>query len=80
MTELNTQIAKMEQFAKDNNLEVHEKRTAKGGIPYMAKMFLANHRCPCMADRKVCPCTEALDEIKNQGFCECRLFIPKKDK
>jgi len=74
MTEIEQQIAKMEKFAKDNNFKIHPKRVVRGGIPYMAKMFLANHHCPCVAARKECPCKESLEEINKQGFCECRLF------
>ncbi len=75
MTELEIQIDKMEKFVLDNKLGIHPKRIIIGGIPYMAEIFLLNHHCPCKIDRLECPCKEALDEIDNYGFCECRLFI-----
>lgn len=74
MTELEIQIQKMEKFAVENKLGIHPKRIARGGIPYMADIFLLNHHCPCKVDRVECPCKEVLNEINSNGFCECRLF------
>lgn len=77
MTELELQIEKMEKFAKEHNFNIHPKRIAKGGIPYIADIYLIHHHCPCKVDRLECPCKEALDEIQINGFCECRLFVRK---
>jgi len=74
MTEREIQIAKMEQFASDNELVIHPNRVKQGGIPHMADIFLLNHHCPCKPDRHECPCAEALSEVQLVGYCEGRLY------
>lgn len=77
MSELDNQIKKMKEFAVKNNYKIHPKRIAKGGIPYMAEIFVGCGHCPCVVERKSCPCNEAKNEIEANGFCECRLFVSK---
>lgn len=78
MKEIIFQITKMVSFIQKHDLYVHPRRLSKGGLPYMANLFLSVRHCPCKPDRKKCPCKEALQEIKTKGFCECRLFCTKE--
>lgn len=78
MNTLDKQVEKMEKFRVTNKLVIHPKREIKGGILFMAKLFLSINHCPCKINRTVCPCKEALLEIKTMGYCECRLFCTKK--
>ena len=32
------------------------------------------HHCPCDASRPKCPCPQSVDEVKNIGYCKCRLY------
>ena len=41
---------------------------------YCKRLKTVNH-CACHDDRLSCPCIEAEDEIKQHGYCTCRLFV-----
>ena len=37
--------------------------------------------CPCRLELKeenICPCDHSLEELKENGYCKCRLFLVKK--
>ena len=43
----------------------------------------ATHGCPCRPigvpeERKHCPCHQAISELKQQGYCLCRVFVTTK--
>lgn len=48
--------------------------------PYFALVEWADRvikagKCPCRADRPVCPCPESVDETKTDGKCACYFFL-----
>ena len=57
------------QFAIDNGFVI-----SPVGYLYFAESFLMFGHCPCNADRKKCPCNEAVDEVSIKGKCLCHLF------
>lgn len=56
-------------FADDHDLVMNPK-----GYEHYMDGYLKENCCPCDDTRKVCPCPEALDEVKETGHCLCRLF------
>jgi ferredoxin-thioredoxin reductase catalytic subunit len=57
-------------FAQDNGYVINPAR----GYEYYVESFVKFKACPCDANRLDCPCPEAVDEVKTQGWCKCRLF------
>lgn len=67
-----TRIAKEREycaFAQEYKFVIHPK-----GFDYYLKAYLEAGHCPCDSTRKNCPCSEAVEEVKNKGHCLCRLF------
>jgi len=56
-------------FAQEHKFVIHPK-----GYDYYLKSFIEVGRCPCDPKRKSCPCDEAVEEVKTNGHCLCRLF------
>lgn len=44
------------------------------GYDSVISNYVHDQHCPCAASRTVCPCPEAVEEIKGSGSCHCRLF------
>jgi len=57
-------------FARDNGLVIHPGK----GYDYYIDNFFASGHCPCDKDRPDCPCPESVNEVKEEGWCKCRLF------
>jgi len=64
----------LKDFATQHSLKIHPKRT----FARWADIVSALNSCPCNSDRKNCPCAEALDELKTQGYCDCKFFFTKE--
>lgn len=56
-------------FAIANGFVIHA-----GGYDYYIDNYLALSRCPCDPERPSCPCSEAVEEVKEKGHCLCRLL------
>ena len=41
---------------------------------YVIRLKTTDH-CACHDDRFCCPCRQSLDELKEHGYCTCRLFV-----
>lgn len=39
-----------------------------------AELVIKKGGCPCVPGRKICPCPEALSDIRALGRCRCGLF------
>jgi ferredoxin-thioredoxin reductase catalytic subunit len=63
------QVIRTIKFAQDNKVFINPV-----GMTYYLEGFSMFHTCPCDTTRKFCPCDQALDEIKKDGHCTCRLF------
>jgi ferredoxin-thioredoxin reductase catalytic subunit len=46
---------------------------SKGYEMYVDNFFKFK-ACPCDRSRTNCPCTQSTSEVKDKGFCLCRLF------
>ncbi|MDD5060764.1 MAG: hypothetical protein PHN44_00590 [Candidatus Marinimicrobia bacterium] len=57
------------KFAQDNKVVI-----TPVGMGYYLGGFAKFQACPCDTNRKKCPCVQALEEIKKDGHCLCRLF------
>lgn len=57
-------------FARDNNLVIHP----GGGFEYYANNYFEVGHCVCDKTRPVCPCPESIDEVKEDGWCKCKLY------
>ena len=57
-------------FARDNSLVIHP----GCGFEYYITNFFEVGRCPCDDTRPDCPCPESVVEIKEFGWCKCRLY------
>ncbi len=57
-------------FARDNGLVIHPGR----GFDYYIEGYFKFGQCPCDNSRPACPCAEAIEECKKDGWCKCRLF------
>lgn len=57
-------------FARDNKLVIHPGR----GFDYYVDGFYVFGHCPCDKQRLDCPCAEAIEECKENGWCKCRLY------
>ncbi len=62
-------------FARDNKLVIHPGR----GFDYYIDAFYESRHCPCDDTRYSCPCPEAIEECKDNGWCKCRLFWKDHD-
>lgn len=61
------------KFAEKNKLKIHP-----GQDPYKwAVLVLEKGGCPCIPERKSCPCAFAMEDIKDLGRCRCGLFANK---
>lgn len=58
-------------FARDHGLVIHPGR----GFEYWVEAYYASgNHCPCDKDRPECPCPESVDEVREKGWCKCRLY------
>lgn len=67
---MNKKRCEILNFARDHNLIIHP---GIGYDYYINGYFMFNH-CPCDDKRLDCPCPESIDEVKEKGWCKCRLF------
>ena len=65
-------VGDIQEFASAHNLEIHPGRDLHKWAGIVVE---EGYHCPCKPKRLGCPCTEALDDIKNQNCCACRLFV-----
>lgn len=83
-------IKEYEEYAKSKGFELNPNRKLVENIvrALLKKEAAFGCRfCPCrvmcgdqVEDKKIiCPCVYHEDEIKNQGYCHCRLFVKKED-
>lgn len=66
----NKKRREMLDFARDKGLVIHPGR----GFDYYIEGYFKFGHCPCDESRSDCPCAEAIEECKNDGWCKCRLF------
>lgn len=56
-------------FARDNHFCLH---------PFGVEKYVDNYQtfghCACDKSRPACPCPEAIEEVKADGFCKCRFY------
>ncbi|MCK9600849.1 MAG: hypothetical protein M0R06_17540 [Sphaerochaeta sp.] len=64
----------MLDFARDNNLVI-----TPAGYDYFVDNYLEFGHCVCDKTRPVCPCPQALEDVKEIGHCKCRLFFRDYD-
>ena len=57
-------------FATKHNLIIHP----GAGYNHFIDNYEKYGSCACDPKRKKCPCSEAIDEVKNNGACKCQLF------
>ena len=62
-------------FARDHNMVINPGR----GYDYYVDSFYKFKACPCDATRLECPCPDAVEEVKKDGWCKCRLFWRNHD-
>lgn len=76
---------KLEQYAKEQGFKLNPEKKI---VSFVINGLLKNKKekgglyCPCRVvsgDKKedakiICPCIYHLSEIKEQGYCHCRLF------
>ena len=76
-TKEQTTLRRLEKFAQRNNLTLFN---VKGSLYDRIRTIIdSNGACPCFPDtRKWCPCKEVIQECKEKGECECRVFIRQK--
>jgi len=58
-------------FSMANGLLIHP---GKGFEYYVDNFYEGGGHCPCDAGRPECPCPESIQEVKEKGWCKCRLF------
>jgi len=56
-------------FARDRGLALHP-----FGIEYHVENYQLFGHCVCDRSRPICPCPEAVEEVRSDGFCKCRLY------
>ena len=56
-------------WAKEHNLIINP-----DGYEYYIESWFMFKYCPCDKTRKSCPCPESIDEVKEDGYCKCRLY------
>ena len=52
----------------------HNFITNPNGYEYYIENWFAFGFCVCDKTRKYCPCPESIDEVKELGYCKCRLY------
>jgi len=62
--------AEIAQFAQLHQLHVHPSKTPES----WAQQVVRIKGCPCVPERLLCPCDEALQDIERAGVCRCLLF------
>jgi len=40
-----------------------------------ADRVINKNGCPCVPERKQCPCPESIEELKAEGICKCKVFM-----
>ena len=60
----------IEAFARENDLQLHPGQSS----PSWARLVEEHNGCPCVPDRKECPCAFVLEDIEELGRCRCGLF------
>lgn len=58
------------EFAMEHGLRIHPEKDLDG---FCERTVGVGH-CPCKDHEMYCPCSVALENCKEQGFCTCRLF------
>ena len=72
---IDKQYKKMLKFRERYGLKTHPLKTLRG----WAEVVVIKGHCPCNPDRPLCPCPEAIEEIKKNGKCYCgKFFTPEK--
>ena len=56
-------------FARDYDFTIHP-----FGIEYYVENYRMFGHCVCDRGRPACPCPEAVAEVRDDGFCKCRLY------
>ncbi len=64
-------ICDLFEFADKNRVTFHPIQEI---LVKVRKMAADNRKCICKPDERVCPCKEAVDELKEKGRCTCWLF------
>jgi len=63
-------VKRIRAFALKHRLHIHP-----GQDPLSwADLVIKKGGCPCVPGRKICPCPEALTDIRALGRCRCGLF------
>ncbi len=59
-------------WAKEHNLVINPSK----GYELYIRQFFEFGRCPCdkTGKRTKCPCPESLEDVKERGWCLCRLY------
>jgi len=57
-------------FALKHRLHIHPGQSTER----WADLVIKKGGCPCVPGRKICPCPEALTDIRALGRCRCGLF------
>lgn len=66
------QYKKMLEFMHLNNVGVNSKHNLS---EWVKKVYEKGGKCPCNPKiRPECPCSQAMEEIKSKGVCDCKLF------
>lgn len=68
--QMNIKRVEMLKFAHDNGFVINP---SKGYEEYVGNVFEFGH-CPCDSSRPNCPCDQAAEEVKEKGWCRCRLY------
>ena len=68
--EFEEQLIKVLEFSRLNRLCIHP---ATDIFDKVQRTIDAGH-CVCDSNRSCCPCDQALDEVKENGWCKCMLF------
>ena len=68
------QYQKMLRFVRKYNLKTHPLKTLRE----WAEIVVEKGHCPCDPSRPVCPCPQALEEIRKNGKCFCGKFFTEE--
>ena len=69
VVEANLKRREVLDWAKDHNFI-----TNPDGYEYYIESWFMLKYCPCDKTRKNCPCPESVSEVKEDGYCKCRLY------
>jgi ferredoxin-thioredoxin reductase catalytic subunit len=58
-------------FAESNRVTFHPIQDV---LTKVKKMAANERRCICKPEERLCPCSEAVGELKSEGRCTCWLF------